>query len=167
MITIRKNYYQTLEAIIDTKQIVYWRSSTITTSRNFYIGQSGVLGSDLSRFKGNIGGVRFYNTDLTEAQLFDLYDESSSQVLAGDLSTPVISITQPGITQAGFKKITASTSTGVLTQAQTSNETCNDTLVFEEYSDIIFSSIQDNGVRMCYRAINGSKKVFKLSDPIK
>ena len=167
MITLRKNYYQTLEAFIDMKQMVYWRNSTATTSRNFYLGQSGLPTSGLNRFKGNMGGVRIYNTDVTEAQLVDLYDENAAQVSAGNPASPVIQIAQPNTSQANFKKITATTSTGVLMQAQTNGEVCNDTLTFEEYSDLIFSNVQDNGVRLCYRAINGTFKTFTLSDPIK
>jgi hypothetical protein len=167
MITIRKNYYQTLEALIDTKQIVYWRNSLVTTSRNLYLGQEGTGSGGLARYKGEMAGIRVYNTDLTEAQLFDLYDENSSQVMAGNPAIPMISITQPNISQASSKKISATTSTGVLMQAQTNGEICNDTLTFEEYSDLIFSSIQDNNTRLCYRAVNGAFKTFKLSDQIK
>ncbi len=167
MITLRKNYYQTLEALIDTRQIVYWRGSTATTSRNFYLGQDGTLSAGAARYKGEMAGVRVYNTDLTEAQLFDLYDENSAQVAAGNPAIPSISITQPNTTQASSKKITATTSTGVLMQAQTNGEICNDTLTFEDYSDLIFSNIQDNNTRLCYRAINGAFKTFKLSDQIK
>jgi hypothetical protein len=167
LITIRKNYYQTLEALIDTKQIAYWRNSTTTTSRNLYLGQDGTNSGALARYKGNMAGIRVYNTDLTGTQLLDLYDENKSQVIAGSPAIPIISIIQPNITQANSKKITATTNTGTLMQAQTNGEICNDTLTFEEYSDLIFSSIQDNNIRLCYRVINGSFKTFKLSDPIK
>lgn len=79
---------------------------------------------------------------------------------------PLININQPSTAQSSSKQISATTSTGVLTIATTTGDICNDTLTFDTYIDLTFSSVNDNFIKVCYRAVNGATKVYKLSDPI-
>lgn len=169
-IVLKRNYYKTLELFLDGEKINYWKDSRVTTSRYLFIGKNATSTSwdaDISQLRGNISGFRLFNADLTDEQVRELYAENSSAVSAISPDIPVIIINQPSITQASVKKITASTSTGILSYAVTMTETCNANLAFEEYSDMIFSNAADNGTRICYQAINGAAKVYKLSEQIK
>ena len=64
-----------------------------------------------------------------------------------------INIAQPDVSIATSKTISATLAgSGVLSLSIIRGNTCDSTLLFEPYSDLIFTSRADNAVRVCYKA---------------
>lgn len=80
-----------------------------------------------------------------------------------------IIVNEPSVSPSISKALSASLVwSGVLTMSITRWNTCDATLMFEVYSDMVFTSKSDNFNRVCYRAEypNIGKILYKLSNPI-
>jgi hypothetical protein len=71
-----------------------------------------------------------------------------------DKTAPTITINNPDTSAATSKTITASASDGTLSMKNTSGSTCNGSLTFNAYSSQTFSSESDNGIKVCYKAVD-------------
>lgn len=83
--------------------------------------------------------------------------------------TPSITITAPNSDIATSKTITATVSTGwILYLSLTRWASCDASLALEDYSDLTFTTLTDNGIRVCYKAFYPStnKTIYKLSPTI-
>jgi hypothetical protein len=106
-----------------------------------------------------------------------------SAAIAGiDRTAPVITINNPDTLPAQSKTISASisdstqalrrilpagTAPGPLAMSNTTGSVCDDTLAFVAYASQTFTSEADNGIRVCYRAVDAAGNIaFKLSNAI-
>ncbi len=91
-----------------------------------------------------------------------------SEAIEGiDTTAPTITITEPDTSPALSKTITASASDGTLTMSNTTGITCDGTLTFVTYSSQVFSSEFDNGIKVCYKAVDAlANTVYNLSEAI-
>jgi hypothetical protein len=81
-------------------------------------------------------------------------------------SQPSINIVAPNSDTATQKYISASASTwGTLYYSLTRWTICDSSLTYDDYSDLTFTTLADNGVRVCYKAFypNLNKTIYKLS----
>jgi hypothetical protein len=69
-----------------------------------------------------------------------------------DSIAPIITISNPNTSAAHSKTITAITSEGTLTMAETTGTICNSSLTFVSYTDKTYTLESDNGIKICYRA---------------
>ena len=87
-----------------------------------------------------------------------------------DKVLPIITINNPTTTPAQSKTITASTNEWTLYMAQTnSNTDCKvgSSLEFGDYASITFDSESNNGIYVCYKAVDAAWNVkYELSSPI-
>jgi hypothetical protein len=84
-----------------------------------------------------------------------------------DITAPTITINNPDINAALSKTITASVSDGTLTMSNTTGLTCNNVLSFVPYSSQTFISDLDNGIRVCYKAVDASNNAaYSISNAI-
>ncbi len=108
--------------------------------------------------------MRIYNAYLSDSEASNLFFEfDNNPVSVVDPKVPVITVSNPSPETASIKRISATTSTGVLTMSVTAGSICDGTLTFEDYNDLSFSSLSDNGKGICYRAVNGDKTTYKMS----
>lgn len=64
-----------------------------------------------------------------------------------------ITINSPDISNSESKTISATPSTGgILSISVTRGSVCDATLIFDEYTDLLFTSKLDNSSRVCYKA---------------
>lgn len=172
-IIFRRNYFKKLELFVDGVRTNFWDNNGFTTGKLISLAKPTVYGTGTSsinnesyKFRGNLSAFRLYNTDVSDSQISALASEFA-QFIPVDSTIPVITLNQPDLLQSTTKKISAQTSTWVLQMIQTNWLLCNNTLwTFDDYIDLTFTSIDDNGKRVCYRSTNGSKQTFKLSDKI-
>ncbi len=95
----------------------------------------------------NIGTIKFIKSDTTFS----------------------ITVNQPDTLLSSSKILSAIRSTGwVLSMSLTRWNICDWTLVFEEYSELLFTSKIDNAQRVCYKSYFAGvgRTIYKLSDPI-
>ena len=81
-----------------------------------------------------------------------------------------IVIVNPDSWEASSKTVTASVNNGILTYAISSKNICNSSInTSRNYIDLTFTSINDNGKRVCYKAVDNEtwKIVYKISDEIR
>jgi len=80
-----------------------------------------------------------------------------------------MNIEQPDSTSASNKTIRASYPDWELLMSVTHGEVCNDSMSFESYSDLTFTSPSDNGKRICYKGIDTTtkKEFYQISAPIR
>jgi hypothetical protein len=86
-----------------------------------------------------------------------------------DTAVPVITVTNPTITPALSKTVTASTNEGAFTMAINAAgvNTCDGTLTFNAYSSTTFTSESDNTRTICYRAVDSAgNTTYTLSSVI-
>ena len=84
-----------------------------------------------------------------------------------DIMAPVITINNPTTDPAQDKTITASVLDGTLTMSNTTGSTCDGTLTFIAYSSQTFNSENDNGTKVCYKAVDGvGNMAYSLSNAI-
>lgn len=85
-------------------------------------------------------------------------------------STMTITINQPNSDTATSKNISAATEAwNILYMSQTRWTICDGTITtWEDYSDLTFTNKNDNGIRICYKAVNTgiNKTIYKLSAAI-
>ncbi len=152
------------------------------TTKLYSILAANKIGTDCStttaqnKFTAYTGSLNLTNTNDTGKYICAYGQDASGNVsvllststlnIGAVSATPVITITNPSTSSAQFKTITATTSIGTLGYATTTGTICNGSLTFSTYSDITFSSESDNGVKVCYQAVNGNKKAYSLSNPI-
>ena len=93
---------------------------------------------------------------------------SLSNAIAGiDTTAPAITINNPNTSPATSKTLTASVPDGTLTMSNTSGSTCDGTLTFVAYSSQTFTAEADNGIKVCYRAVDGLGNTgYSLSNAI-
>lgn len=98
----------------------------------------------------------------------NLVSYAASNIIQGLQGSSTITINQPNTLSEPTKTISASSTVGSLYQVVTNSSVCDNTLYgFASYAPITFSSIGDNGKRVCYRATDGyGNDTYKLSDPI-
>ncbi|GAP39977.1 choice-of-anchor D domain-containing protein [Flexilinea flocculi] len=84
-----------------------------------------------------------------------------------DTTPPEITIHHPGSSAAVSKTITATTSDGTIKMSNTRGTTCDGSLIFTAYASQTFNAETDNGIRVCYQAVDTVNNIsYKLSDPI-
>lgn len=86
-----------------------------------------------------------------------------------DTVLPVITVTNPTITPALSKTVTANTNEGTLTMTINAPglTTCDGTLTFSAYSSTTFTSESDNTRTVCYRAVDTAGNVaYTLSSAV-
>jgi hypothetical protein len=80
-----------------------------------------------------------------------------------------INIEQPNSTSESSKTLRATYPDGELLMSVTHGEVCNESMTFESYSDLTFTSPSDNGKRICYKGIDTEtgKAFYQISAPIR
>ena len=71
-----------------------------------------------------------------------------------DTAPPTIKINNPGTAPTQNKTVSASASKGNLSMSITPDTICGNTLQFEAYAPMTFSSESDNGKGICYKAVD-------------
>ena len=80
-----------------------------------------------------------------------------------------ITIEQPNSSLESSKTLRATYPDGELLMSVTHGEVCNESMTFEPYSDLTFTSPSDNGKRICYKGIDTEtrKEFYQISAPIR
>jgi len=91
----------------------------------------------------------------------------ATDILTRDTSAPDITIDNPNTDPATSKTISATSSDGTLSMSNTNGSVCDATLTFIAYSEQTFTTEADNGIRVCYQAVDAlGNTSFSLSDTI-
>ncbi len=140
---------------IDSTTITDASTGTWSFIYRFWIDMSSVPDGNITLTLRVKNGTSFQNVGTVNFN-------KSDQVYA-------ININQPDTYLGTSKSISATVGgSGALSLSLTRGNICDATLVFEAYSDLVFTSKADNSVRVCYKAYYSwvNKTIFKLSEPI-
>ncbi|MCX8174877.1 MAG: DUF5011 domain-containing protein [Candidatus Micrarchaeota archaeon] len=104
----------------------------------------------------------------------EAYDNEANKALSEtvtitiDNTAPSIVVNNPGTAPATSKTISAvMNEAGTLYMKVDAGQVCDESLSFEPYAETTFTSEEDNGKTICYKAEDNAGNVaYKLSDPI-
>ncbi len=157
---------------------------TNSVDADFSFSGTDPSGSGVSSFECSLDGAAF--SDCSSPKVYNSLSEGNhtfqvrSVDAAGnadsspaefswtvDTTAPEITIHHPGTAAAVSKTITATISDGTLKMSNTRGATCDGSLTFAAYDSQTFSAEADNGIRVCYQAVDAvNNTAYKLSDAI-
>jgi hypothetical protein len=147
-----------------------WGASETSTYR-YLIDQSsggvpsGMYGSTVAVTQSLGDGTYYIHVQAKDAAGNESSVATVSAIL--DNAAPVITITNPTTAPAQSKIITASSTDGIFSMADTTGSACDGTLSFIAYASQTFTSESDNGAKVCYRAIDIAGNIsYSLSGAI-
>ena len=152
-----------------------YASGSGSTTLNFnYSIAAGQNSTDLdytstSALSLNGGTIRTGSTDasLTLPAPGAAHSLGANKNIVIDTTAPAITINNPNTSPATSKTLTASVPDGTLTMSNTNGSTCNGTLTFVAYASQTFTTEADNGMKVCYRAVDSLGNTgYSLSNAI-
>ncbi len=147
---------------INQTAVNYTDGSGTTTLTFNYTVQAGDTSSDLDYAAatalalngGTIKDVAGNDALLTLAAPGAASSLGYNKAIVVDTTAPTIMINNPTTSPAQSKTLTASILDGTLTMSITTGSTCNSSLTFITYADKTFTSQNDNGSKVCYKAVD-------------